>query len=155
MLGIRKIDAFPVCSFARLISVHAPRNALGESRRVISWIWTTWEGSGDDEQDLHDSIRVEWSRARARKTRWQEETELLQEEMRYMEWQAVWWEARLEAQPTVSQHLKTALRAYMSKQVWLHRRVAAHFKSQWETSKVTDLAAVMESADLAQFFKQQ
>ncbi|KAF7372731.1 CxC2 domain-containing protein [Mycena sanguinolenta] len=134
----------------------APRNAPGESKRVMSWIWTAREGSGDDEQDLHDSIRVEWSRAKARKTRWQEEVELLQEEMRrtlrYLEWQAVWWEARLEARPTASPHLKTALCAYASKQAWLHRRVAAHFKSQWETSRVTDLASVMESADLAQFF---
>jgi hypothetical protein len=42
------------------------------------------------------AVRVEWAHAKAWKMRWQEEVELLQEEMRrtlqYLEWQAVWWE---------------------------------------------------------------
>jgi hypothetical protein len=32
----------------------APRNAPGQSKRLMSWIWTVKEGSGDDEKDLHD-----------------------------------------------------------------------------------------------------
>ncbi|KAF7342705.1 CxC2 domain-containing protein [Mycena sanguinolenta] len=136
-----------------------PRNAPGESKRIMSWIWTARAGSGDDQQDLHDSIRVEWSRAKARKTRWQEEVELLQEEMRrtlrYLEWQATWWEARQDSRPTVSHPVKLALRAYALKQAWLHRRLAPHFKSQWETSTVIDFARVMEEADLAQFFEEK
>jgi hypothetical protein len=32
----------------------APRAAPGESRRTMSWIWTVQQGSGDEEQDLHD-----------------------------------------------------------------------------------------------------
>ncbi|KAJ7794813.1 hypothetical protein B0H14DRAFT_2621588 [Mycena olivaceomarginata] len=34
----------------------------------MSWIWTVKASSGDEEKDLHDSVRVEWSRTKARKT---------------------------------------------------------------------------------------
>jgi hypothetical protein len=44
------------------------------------------------------------------------------------------------------------LRVYTLKQAWLHRQLATHFKSRWETTTVVDTAAIMESADLAQFF---
>ncbi|KAJ7809215.1 hypothetical protein B0H13DRAFT_1668313 [Mycena leptocephala] len=51
----------------------APRNAPGMSKPV----------------------QVEWSRARARKVRWEEEVLTLREEMqrvlRYLEWQSQWW----------------------------------------------------------------
>ncbi|KAJ7822085.1 hypothetical protein B0H14DRAFT_3471004 [Mycena olivaceomarginata] len=73
----------------------APRNALGTSRQVMSWIWTAPGAFDNKEVHLHDSIRVEWCRARARKTRWCEEVMLLQEEMRrvlrYLDWEAGWW----------------------------------------------------------------
>ncbi|KAJ7793449.1 hypothetical protein B0H14DRAFT_2622840 [Mycena olivaceomarginata] len=134
----------------------APRNAPGTSKRIMSWIWTVKEGSGDDWKDLHDSMRVEWTCAKARKTRWQEEVLLLEEEMRrtlrYLEWQAAWWEEQKEPRSGARYHVQAGLRAYALKQVSLHRRLAAHFKSQWETTTVVDTAAIMESADLAQFF---
>ncbi|KAJ7791595.1 hypothetical protein B0H14DRAFT_3500285 [Mycena olivaceomarginata] len=134
----------------------APRNAPGTSKRIMSWIWTVKEGSGDDWKDLHDSMRVEWTCAKARKTRWQEEVLLLEEEMRrtlrYLEWQAAWWEERQEPRSGARYHVQAGLRAYALKQASLHRRLAAHFKSQWETTTVVDTAAIMESADLAQFF---
>ncbi|KAJ6479688.1 hypothetical protein C8R45DRAFT_832549 [Mycena sanguinolenta] len=134
-----------------------PRTAPGESKCIMSWIWTVREGSGGDEKDLHDSIQVEWSRVKARKTRWQEEVELLQEEMQrtlcYLDWQATWWEARQDARPTTSHSVRTALCAYALKQAGLHRRLAADFNSQWETgAAMTDVARVMEEADLSQFF---
>lgn len=48
------------------------------------------------------ALRVDWSRAKARKTRWDEEVELLREEMRrvlrYLEWEKSRWEnLRLDA----------------------------------------------------------
>ncbi|KAJ7836457.1 hypothetical protein B0H14DRAFT_3460679 [Mycena olivaceomarginata] len=48
----------------------APRNAPGTSRWVMSWIWTVPGVFNDEEVHLHDSIRVEWCRAHAQKTRW-------------------------------------------------------------------------------------
>ncbi|KAK7059400.1 hypothetical protein R3P38DRAFT_2495701, partial [Favolaschia claudopus] len=132
----------------------APRNAPGQSKRLMSWIWTVFEGSGDDERDLHDSVRVEWSRAKARKARWEEEVKLLEEEMRrslrYLEWQATWWESRQESRLEVSSDLKAALRAYALKQAWFHRRIRDFFKSQWD-NPVIDEETVLEDADLRTF----
>ncbi|KAJ7029504.1 hypothetical protein C8F04DRAFT_1264960 [Mycena alexandri] len=45
--------------------------------KTFSWIWTEGGGPGEDEQALHDSVRVEWSKAKARKERWEEETGVL------------------------------------------------------------------------------
>ncbi|KAJ7717168.1 hypothetical protein DFH07DRAFT_973682 [Mycena maculata] len=134
----------------------APRNAPGQSKRVMSWIWTTTAGPGDKEKDLHDSVRVEWARAKARKNRWEEEVLLLQEEMRrtlrYLEWQAGWWEEHMDTKLDSTPEVRAGARAYALKQAWMHRRLAAHFKSKWETSANVDMDAAMEGADLAQFF---
>ncbi|KAJ6567629.1 hypothetical protein DFH09DRAFT_1247212 [Mycena vulgaris] len=134
----------------------ASRNASGQSKRLMSWIWTTQAGSGDDEQDLHDSVRVEWACAKARKRRWEEEVLLLQEEMRrtlrYLEWQGEWWDARLCRRPSAAADIRAGLRGYALKQTVLCHRLAAHFKGGWEATARVDLVAVMEAADLEQFF---
>ncbi|KAJ7178517.1 hypothetical protein C8R43DRAFT_871571 [Mycena crocata] len=135
----------------------APRNAPGQSKGVMSWIWTSRAGSGDDEKDLHDSIRVEWCRAKARKRRWEEEVQLLQEEMRrtlrYLDWQATWWEERVNPRSQASREVRVGLQAYALKQAALHRRLKAHFKSQWDAKVLVDMDKLMEGADLAQFFE--
>jgi len=57
------------------------RDGTGETRRTLSWIWTTQRAdSSDDEQD--DILRAEWSKSRARATRTWEEVLMLKEEMR-------------------------------------------------------------------------
>ncbi|KAF7333064.1 CxC2 domain-containing protein [Mycena venus] len=83
------------------------RNAPGQSKRTMSWIWTVKGTAGDEEpdheKDLHESVRVKWARAKACKTHWVEEVMILEEEMRrtlrYLEWQAVWWEGRQAGRP--------------------------------------------------------
>ncbi|KAJ7708497.1 hypothetical protein B0H14DRAFT_3525492 [Mycena olivaceomarginata] len=103
----------------------------------MSWIWTVKAGSGDAERDLHDSVRVEWARAKARKTRWVEEVMILEEEMRrtlrYLEWQAIWWEVRVDSRPGATVQVRAGVRAYALKQAALYRRLAKHFKAEWET----------------------
>ncbi|KAJ7895585.1 hypothetical protein B0H14DRAFT_3426194 [Mycena olivaceomarginata] len=95
-----------------------PRNAPGTSKRVMSWIWMV--RGPLDEAALHDLIRVEWSRALARKTRWCEEVMLLREEMRrvlrYLAWQAQWWRDRVDLRDDVTSELAAGLRGYTSKQ---------------------------------------
>ncbi|KAJ7456326.1 hypothetical protein B0H11DRAFT_1739440 [Mycena galericulata] len=136
----------------------APRNAPGQSKRLMSWIWTTTASSGDEEKDLHDSVRVEWARAKARKKRWVEETLLLEEEMRrtlrYLAWQERWWMERVNARPEASAQLRAGLRGYALRQAGVCRRLASHFRGQWETTARVDIDAVMEAADLNQFFAQ-
>ncbi|KAJ6451528.1 hypothetical protein C8R47DRAFT_1229790 [Mycena vitilis] len=56
--------------------------ALSSKDKHFSWIWTEGGGPGEDEVELHDSVRVEWSKAKAHKERWVEEVELLREEMK-------------------------------------------------------------------------
>ncbi|KAJ7479916.1 hypothetical protein FB451DRAFT_1171999 [Mycena latifolia] len=113
-------------------------------------------GSGDKEKDLHDSVRVEWARTQARKLRWEEEVLLLEEEMRqtlrYLEWQAAQWDVRQDPRPLATAEVRAGLRGYALKQAALCWRLREHFKSLWETSSVVDVEAVMEAADLEQFF---
>jgi hypothetical protein len=94
---------------------------------------------------------VEWSRAKARKTRWQEEVKLLEEEMRrtlrYLEWQALWWESRQDARTEAPSDLRAGLRAYALKQVWVHRHIRDFFKSHWEGPAVNS-DTVLERVDL-------
>ncbi|KAJ7144883.1 hypothetical protein C8R43DRAFT_891041 [Mycena crocata] len=137
----------------------APRNAPGQSKRLMSWIWTTQASSGDEEQDLHDCESfqlLEWARAKARKKRWEEEVLLLEEEMRrtlrYLEWQAEWWDARKTPRPDAETGVRAGVRAYAMKQAALHRRLKGHFKMQWESNVLVDMDSLMEAADLQQFF---
>ncbi|KAJ7088008.1 hypothetical protein B0H15DRAFT_949821 [Mycena belliarum] len=119
----------------------APRNAPGTSKRVMSWIWTTRGALDDEEGRLHESIRVEWSRALARKDRWTEEVMLLREEMRrvlrYLGWQAGWWRERLAPRTNVSREVAAGIRAYALKQASWHDRLAGHFRVKWNVSALT------------------
>ncbi|KIJ89975.1 hypothetical protein K443DRAFT_55668, partial [Laccaria amethystina LaAM-08-1] len=66
---------------------------LGEGYRSVSWIWMRAPATGDESDAvLHESVRIEWAKARARYLRWSEEVQLLKEEMRRvrktLEWEA-------------------------------------------------------------------
>ncbi|KAJ7741964.1 hypothetical protein DFH07DRAFT_750693, partial [Mycena maculata] len=58
------------------------QGGLSSKERTFSWIWTEGGGSADNDVELHDSVRVEWSKAKARKDRWEEEVQVLREEMK-------------------------------------------------------------------------
>ncbi|KAJ7027962.1 hypothetical protein C8F04DRAFT_1212258 [Mycena alexandri] len=117
--------------------------ALSSSKKVFSWIWTDGGGPGEDEVTLHESVRVEWSKAKARKERWEEEVELLREEMkrvlRFLRWRSVWWEARRGSREQVSRELASGLDAYAARQAAVHRDIARKFKTAWDTSAATAL----------------
>ncbi|KAJ7343885.1 hypothetical protein DFH08DRAFT_701870 [Mycena albidolilacea] len=119
----------------------APRNAPGMSKRVMSWIWTA--PGALDEVTMHEceSIRVEWSRALARKTRWCEEVMLLREEMRrvlrYLEWQARWWRDRVAPRDDLTVAGAAGVRAYALKQAAWHDRLSEFFRTKWNVPAVT------------------
>ncbi|KAK7008533.1 CxC2 domain-containing protein [Favolaschia claudopus] len=117
----------------------APRNAPGTSKRVMSWIWTA-PGSLDEEM-MHESVRVEWSRALARKTRWCEEVMLLREEMRrvlrYLAWQARWWREREALRTDLFAEAAAGIKAYALKQAAWHERLAEFFRTKWNVPAVT------------------
>ncbi|KAJ7693956.1 hypothetical protein B0H17DRAFT_1132323 [Mycena rosella] len=108
----------------------APRNAPGTSKRVMSWIWTAPGALDDHEARLHDSIRVEWARARARK-----------------------WLERVEARTDVADEVASGVRAYALKQTRWHERLGGYFRTKWNISALTAAQQlVAEEADLDDFF---
>jgi hypothetical protein len=77
--------------------------SIGEGHRVLSWIWhnvSVQEVEDDVSGKLHESVRVEWSKCRARCHRWREEVQLLDEEMRrvldYSQWKSQWWAEQIK-----------------------------------------------------------
>jgi hypothetical protein len=75
------------------------------------------------------AVRVEWSKAKARKERWEEEVDLLCKEMkrvlRFLRWRSLWWETRRATrQAGVSRELAAGLEAYAGRQAALHREIA-------------------------------
>ncbi|KAJ7266198.1 hypothetical protein C8J57DRAFT_1511130 [Mycena rebaudengoi] len=142
----------------------APRNQPGTSKRVMSWIWTAPGALDDTEKHLHASVHVEWVRAQARKDRWVEEVMLLREEMRrvlrYLTWQAEWWDGWGDVRTDVDGALRSGLRGYAAKQASLHCCLDKYFFKEWDSPADTvvrhlvavDSAAASEGDGLEQLF---
>ncbi|KAJ6506111.1 hypothetical protein DFH09DRAFT_1375122 [Mycena vulgaris] len=71
----------------------------------------------DEEEQIHESVRVEWCRAGAQKSRWMEESR--------------WWRARVESRPDASSELAAGLCLYALKQAAWHDRLASSFHTKW------------------------
>ncbi|KAK7030523.1 CxC2 domain-containing protein [Favolaschia claudopus] len=101
-----------------------------ENRREVSWIWTSAGSTGTD-AELEDALRIEWTKARARARRWEEEVQLLEEEYRRVlisfEHEASGWEERAKQIPvgTVEVGYAQGAVAYALKQAALYRTLAA------------------------------
>ncbi|KAJ7100996.1 hypothetical protein C8R43DRAFT_1141258 [Mycena crocata] len=143
--------------------VRTPRHIAGSSKRVLSWIWTANGATGKEEEDLHESMRVEWCRAKARKVRWEEEVLLLREEMRrvlrYLEWQRDWWTARQGVREDASPELRHGLNAYALRHAHQFDRLAIFFQREWSVSVGAAARSVVEDAeeegaDLVQLFSE-
>jgi hypothetical protein len=148
-----------------------PRHVKGSSKRVMSWIWTAQGSESEDEEALHEcesarsfqesitdllssAMRIEWSRALARKTRWVEEVLLLREEMRqvlrYLDWQARRWEDKKTGREgQVSGEVQSGLVAYASRQAAFHLRLTAFFKTQWSISVGDAAKSIVAAAGVA------
>jgi len=116
--------------------IRTRRDGTGETRRTLSWIWTTQRSaSSDDEQD--DILRAEWSKSRARATRTWEEVLRLKEEMRRvlesLEWKSRWWKARLESRNNVGKDIREGLNAYALRQSSLQLALAEKFRELWKS----------------------
>ncbi|KAL0565966.1 hypothetical protein V5O48_016055 [Marasmius crinis-equi] len=95
---------------------------LGESRRKLSWIWTGVDVL-EDSVAMQEAMRVEWCKAYARKCRWWEELQLVEEEMRRtavsLEHQAGCWEERVVTADASAD--AEAVNAYSHRQAELRR----------------------------------
>ncbi|KAJ6449815.1 hypothetical protein C8R47DRAFT_999092 [Mycena vitilis] len=146
----------------RKIGGRPAREAPTGKTPVLSWIWTAPGALDDKEKELHESLRVEWSKAKARKARWEEEVELLREEMRrvlrYLAWEVETWEGRAAeaaAREDVTAGARSGLRGYALAQAARYRELSAHFLAEWSlnlgaamTSVVTDTAGVVDVQSL-------
>ncbi|KAJ7624691.1 hypothetical protein FB45DRAFT_836724 [Roridomyces roridus] len=130
---------------------------MGEGNRFLSWIWYAGgagAGSTTDEGKLHDDIRIEWAKARARAQRWREELLLVDEEMRrvlvYCGWKAAWWEARAGARTNVPHDLAEGLRAYATEQAVRERHWQSGWQAKWAAVRARSRVALLdEGVDFA------
>ncbi|KAK6977461.1 hypothetical protein R3P38DRAFT_3237208 [Favolaschia claudopus] len=105
-----------------------------ENRREVSWIWRSAGTAGTD-AELEDALRIEWTKARARARRWQEEVDLLEEEYRRvlisLEHEAKHWETRVTEVPVGSVDVAYAQGAiaYALKQASTYRDLASRVKT--------------------------
>ncbi|KAJ6464664.1 hypothetical protein C8R47DRAFT_992020, partial [Mycena vitilis] len=135
-----------------------PRHVAGTSRKVLSWIWAAPGALDEEEEDLHESLRVEWARAKARKTRWEEEVNIIREEMRrvlrYLEWEASSWTARAEAtRDDVGTATEAGLKAYALKQAYHHESLRAFYFEELSVPLAEAAATLaLEDADLPSLF---
>ncbi|KAJ2927454.1 hypothetical protein H1R20_g9640, partial [Candolleomyces eurysporus] len=124
---------------------------LGETRRTLSWIWRRVNAADATEEETQEfvaeTIRVEWGKSRARAQRFQEEIDLVQEEMnrtlRFFVWKAADWRRKGVAprtKPTSADHAE-GLKAYAERQAVLCQSLHDMFKRQW-----ADVPSLVKSA---------
>ncbi|KAJ7198757.1 hypothetical protein GGX14DRAFT_536593 [Mycena pura] len=125
---------------------------IGEGTRQLSWIWYT-AASRDVSADgtLHDDIRIEWTKARARADRWREELIYVEEEMcrtlDFGTWKAGWWDKRRQARSGVSAELAEGLYAYASEQAARERYWVAEWGVQWKDLRERAQQALVDQVD--------
>ncbi|KAJ7572679.1 hypothetical protein C8J56DRAFT_806785 [Mycena floridula] len=106
----------------------------GEKDVSLSWIWKMPGIADTDDTAVHDELRLQWLRSRARANRWSEELLLLIEEMcRVLEtfaWQANWWKNQ-QNRREVNLALSEGLNAYAKRQAFLKEELSRQFQYLW------------------------
>jgi hypothetical protein len=122
------------------------RDGTGQTRRTLSWIWTSGTRSSNPEDEGDDILQVEWAKSRVRVGRCREEVLLLKEEMRrviaFLEWKTTWWMDRQTMRggvsDEVSRDLQEGLTAYAQGQADLQKSLREHFCTLWRLPLVSD-----------------
>ncbi|KAF7323810.1 CxC2 domain-containing protein [Mycena kentingensis (nom. inval.)] len=142
----------------------AELNRVGTSKRVrnepmaqrkkaqmlqpLSWIWTVGK---QDETAVHDAVRVQWTKALARRDRWVEEVELLKEEMRRvlrsLKTVQDEWEQRIDGRSGADGELADAAAAYAKRQKALYGSISAQFQARWGLSAADAVRLVVAEED--------
>ncbi|KAJ7170307.1 hypothetical protein C8R43DRAFT_1120735 [Mycena crocata] len=113
---------------------------LGRKKRVIrplSWIWisqTTAQVEGQP-QAMNEALRIKWAKARARRFRWREEVDLLEEEMQriqeFFTWWAGWWTGLIGQRTGLNDVQMEGEMAYVSRQAALRIALRDLFADKW------------------------
>ena len=112
------------------------------SRYEPSWIWLVQRASGPrnaetviGEDEFNETMRVEWSKVRARMRRWDEELLIIQEEMRraivYQQWKAAWWCERSSLRDHPDATILSGVSGYAHKQAAISLHLAERCAVHW------------------------
>jgi hypothetical protein len=114
---------------------------MSESQREVSWIWRTSSldlDAGINDPALRNVMRTEWCKATARAQRFEEEVEIVVEEMRrtlaFFEWAAADWERRAKdriGEPRMDDYVANGLVAYSARKAAHFRQLIAVFIQDW------------------------
>ncbi|KAF7320575.1 CxC2 domain-containing protein [Mycena chlorophos] len=108
---------------------------LAKEATSVSWIW--FVGNAED-GEMHDSFRVQWSKAFARLTRWDEEVQLTREEMkrvlRSLRSIQNAWATRIRERPDLEVGIAAGMNAYAERQRVVHQRIGSSFYGAWSGS---------------------
>ena len=126
---------------------------VGDGTYRRSWIWLPNPRAPDNadgiageegasEEDVNETLRVEWTTSFARLERWKEEVELLQEEMRrvvvFLEWKSRDWLTKVEApRGNTGPDIESGLNAYARKQAAILHNLALSFTKLWRPTLVS------------------
>ncbi|KAJ3926218.1 MAG: hypothetical protein NXY57DRAFT_966776 [Lentinula lateritia] len=105
---------------------------------AVSWVWLSTPKDVASDDHVNDSLRIAFSKARAKAVRSQEECVLIQEEMRRslkaLEYEAVEWERRATVRVPVDPKNEVAAgrRAYAYRQAHIHRQLVDICAQKWE-----------------------
>ncbi|KAH8105040.1 hypothetical protein DFH11DRAFT_1518992 [Phellopilus nigrolimitatus] len=112
-----------------------PEETPSEGRWRMSWIWKSAQTQSGEPDGLNESLRVEWAKSLARAERWEEEIQLVKEEMRrtlaFFDYQARWWRTESGRRQGLSPDFDSGLHAYAEKQSYIYESQAADFASLW------------------------
>ena len=117
-----------------------------DGQYVPSWIWlsnlntTTADPTQTtvSPDEVNEDMRVEWAQCLARADRWEEEVDLLQEEMRrvvhFLEWKSKEWLLRADARAgAVSEEVSLGISAYARKQASVYSKLSIRFCQHWRS----------------------
>ncbi|KAG6823090.1 hypothetical protein H0H92_011430 [Tricholoma furcatifolium] len=113
---------------------------ISNGRFEPSWIWLVPRLPNaplepETEPQLEDSMRIDWAKAKARLSRWEEEVELVQEEMRrvvvYLGWQAARWRLLGRNAKFLDDTHHSGLVGYAERQADMYDQLAESSASCW------------------------
>ncbi|KAJ7578419.1 hypothetical protein C8J56DRAFT_797312 [Mycena floridula] len=121
------------------VQIHEEQRKEGSADRRpqnMSWIWLS-VGPETAASEVHDSVHVKWSKARARSRRWREEVRLLKEEMRRVlqsqDFRGDLWLKRAESlRVHEDAAMQSGLAAYAYSQASCSRQIRERFQALWE-----------------------
>ena len=115
---------------------HHVRDGTGETRHMLSWIWTVEGQSISPDSASDDILQCEWAKSHARAVHATEEVQLLREEMRrvlvFLDWKSSWWMSKKVPEHVKGEALSEGLAAYAVEQAALQIQLKTAFQAIWK-----------------------